>query len=71
MSGTTIGGQAAATTNKAKYGADFYSKLGLKGQASYIAKPKSERLPRGFAFNLELARIAGAKGGTISRKKPA
>lgn len=60
MAGTKEGGQKAAATNKAKYGEDFYSKMGQKGG----------RLGRtgGFFANRELARIAGAKGGRISRR---
>lgn len=60
MAGTKAGGIAAAATNKQKYGADFYGKIGAKGG----------RLGRtgGFFANRELARIAGAKGGRISRR---
>ena len=60
MAGTKAGGQAAATTNKQKYGADFYAKIGAKGG----------KLGRtgGFYANRELARLAGAKGGRISRR---
>lgn len=60
MAGTKAGGIAAAKTNKAKYGEDFYGKIGAKGG----------RLGRtgGFFANRELARIAGAKGGRISRR---
>ena len=31
MAGTKAGGKAAAATNKAKYGADFYAKIGANG----------------------------------------
>jgi hypothetical protein len=60
MAGTKAGGQAAAATNKAKYGVDFYAKIGAKGG----------RLGRtgGFFANRELARLAGQKGGRISRR---
>ncbi len=60
MAGTKAGGQAAATTNKTKYGADFYAKIGAKGG----------KLGRtgGFYANRDLARQAGAKGGRISRR---
>lgn len=60
MAGTKAGGQATAVTNKKKYGKDFYKKIGAKGG----------RLGRtgGFAANPELARIAGAKGGSNSRR---
>ena len=60
MAGTKAGGKAAATTNKAKYGADFYAKIGAKGGKNGHTG--------GFAANPELARVAGARGGRISRR---
>lgn len=60
MAGTKLGGRAAATTNKTKYGADFYARIGAMGG-------KKGRTG-GFYANRELARIAGAKGGRISRR---
>ncbi len=63
MAGTKKGGELAAATNKAKYGADFYAKIGAKGG-------KKGRTG-GFFANRELARIAGAKGGRISRRSKA
>lgn len=63
MSGTKAGGMKAAATNKAKYGKEFYSRIGQKGgQNGHTG---------GFAANRALARIAGAKGGRISRRGPA
>lgn len=60
MAGTILGGKHAAETNKKKYGADFYRRIraigGKKGTTG------------GFFANRELARIAGAKGGRISRR---
>jgi general stress protein YciG len=60
MAGTKAGGQAAAATNKKKYGSDFYAKIGAKGG----------KLGRtgGFYANRDLARQAGAMGGRISRR---
>ncbi len=60
MSGTKAGGLKAAATNKAKYGKDFYAKIGAQGG----------KLGRtgGFYANRELARLAGAKGGRVSRR---
>lgn len=60
MAGTKNGGKAAAATNKAKYGADFYARIGAMGG--------KKGTTGGFAANRELARIAGAKGGRISRR---
>lgn len=60
MAGTKAGGMAAAQTNKAKYGSDFYAKIGAKGgKLGHTG---------GFAANRDLARVAGAKGGRISRR---
>ena len=60
MAGTKAGGIAAAKTNKAKYGRDFYAKIGaIGGKKGHTG---------GFAANRELARIAGARGGRISRR---
>ena len=60
MAGTAAGGARAAATNKRKYGKDFYARIGSMGG----------KLGRtgGFYANRELARIAGAKGGRISRR---
>lgn len=60
MAGTKAGGKAAAATNKAKYGADFYSKIGAAGG--------KQGHTGGFYANRDLARIAGARGGKISRR---
>jgi len=60
MAGTKEGGRAAAATNKSKYGADFYAKIGSMGG-------KKGRTG-GFYADRELARIAGAMGGRISRR---
>ena len=60
MAGTITGGKAAATTNKKKYGADFYAKIGAIGG-------KKGRTGGFYAYR-ELARKAGALGGRISRR---
>lgn len=60
MAGTKTGGKAAAKTNKNKYGSDFYARIGAVGG-------KKGRTG-GFFKNRELARIAGARGGRISRR---
>jgi len=60
MAGTKAGGIKAAATNKAKHGADFYARIGrIGGQRGHTG---------GFAANPQLARIAGAKGGRVSRR---
>lgn len=60
MAGTKAGGEAAAKTNKTKYGPDFYAKIGAAGGK----KGKTG----GFYANRDLAREAGARGGRVSRR---
>jgi hypothetical protein len=59
MAGTQIGGRKARDKNLAKDPL-FYHKIGKKGGTNGRTG--------GFAANPELARIAGAKGGRISRR---
>ncbi|MDR0591354.1 MAG: hypothetical protein LBG75_02275 [Candidatus Nomurabacteria bacterium] len=62
MAGTKAGGLKAAATNKAKYGREFYAQIGAKGgKLGHTG---------GFAANPSLAKIAGAKGGRVSRRGP-
>ena len=63
MAGTKLGGQAAAVTNKQRYGEDFYARIGAIGG-------KKGRTG-GFFANRELARTAGAKGARKSRRTKA
>lgn len=58
MAGTKAGGKKAAAKNLARDPL-FYSKIGSHGGKNGHTG--------GFAANPELARIAGAKGGRISR----
>lgn len=59
MAGTTEGGVKAAQKNKEK-DPEFYKRIGaLGGKAGTTG---------GFYANRELARIAGAKGGRISKR---
>ena len=61
--GTKAGGLKASATNREKHGEDFYQRIGrIGGKAGHTG---------GFAANPELARIAGAKGGKISKRGPA
>lgn len=60
MAGSKAGGLKAAKTNKERYGDDWYARIGRKGgQNGHTG---------GFASNPELAKIAGAKGGRISKR---
>lgn len=65
MAGSKIGGKRAAQTNKERHGEDFYQRIAKLSNAGW---EKNGRKPRGFAANRELARIAGARGGKISRR---
>ena len=59
MAGTKEGGRKASEKNLAK-DPDFYKKIGSIGG--------KKGTTGGFYANRELARIAGAKGGSISRR---
>lgn len=60
MAGTQIGGRKAAMTNRAKYGRDFYARIGaIGGKMGHTG---------GFYANRDLARKAGQIGGRISRR---
>jgi hypothetical protein len=61
MAGNSEGGKKAATTNKKKYGSDFYARIGSIGG--------KKGTTGGFYANRELASIAGAKGGRKSTRK--
>jgi general stress protein YciG len=60
MAGTKQGGQKAAAKNLQR-DPNFYAKIGAKGGKNGTTG--------GFAANPDLARIAGAKGGRISRRR--
>lgn len=60
MAGTKAGAVKARITNKARHGVDFYKRIGQIGGRNGTTG--------GFASNPELARVAGRKGGTISRR---
>lgn len=60
MAGTKLGGKKAAAKNLQR-DPNFYAKIGAKGGKNGHTG--------GFAANPELARLAGAKGGRISRRR--
>lgn len=60
MAGTKEGGLKACKTNYEKHGKDFYRNIGRKGG--------SKTGKKGFALNPELAKIAGRRGGLISKR---
>lgn len=60
MAGNKAGGIKTAKTNKLRNGEDFYHRIGkIGGRNGHTG---------GFAANPELAKIAGRKGGLISRR---
>jgi general stress protein YciG len=63
MAGTKEGGRKARDTNYLRHGQEFYQEIGRRGGKNGHTG--------GFAANPELARIAGAKGGRISKRGPA
>lgn len=60
MAGTEEGGKLAAKTNRQRHGSDFYARIGAIGGR--------KGRTGGFYVNRELARVAGAKGGRVSRR---
>ena len=60
MSGTKNGGLKAAATNRKRYGKNFYKNIGAKGGRLGTTG--------GFAANPALAKIAGVKGGHLSKR---
>ena len=60
MAGTKSGGIKARNTNYERHGEDFYRNIGRRGGKNGHTG--------GFAANNELAKIAGAKGGKISKR---
>ena len=63
MAGTKDGGVKTREAVYKKFGPDYYRNIGRMGGMNGHTG--------GFAANPELARIAGAKGGRISRRGPA
>lgn len=60
MSGSRDGGLRAAASNKERHGEDFYKRIGAMG-GRWTGK-------KGFALSPERARLAGQKGGRISKR---
>lgn len=60
MAGNHLGGIKTAKTIKEKYGNDWYKRIGaIGGHNGHTG---------GFASNPALARLAGKKGGKISKR---
>lgn len=65
MGGTKAGGQKAAASNKAKFGEDFYKKIGAKGGKAHGKGGFYYSKQHGLDWHIEAGRI----GGKISRRK--
>lgn len=63
MAGTELGSKKATATIYKKYGKDYYKRLGARGGKNGHTG--------GFFANRELAKRAGHKGGSISKRGPA
>lgn len=69
MAGTQMGGKAAAKKNIEKYGKDFYAMIGAKGgRKGKTGGFASDKKGADGLTGRERARMAGAKGGRISRR---
>ena len=72
MSGTLEGWRKAAATNKAKYGKEFYANIGRKGgHNGHKGGFAAETVGKDGLTGPERAKLAGRKGGTISKRGPA
>lgn len=69
MAGTIKGGKKAAETNKKKQGADFYARIGrMGGKKSTTGGFASTKIGADGLSGIERAKIAGRKGGLISKR---
>lgn len=69
MSGTVNGGKKAAETNKKKQGADFYARIGrMGGKKSTTGGFASTKIGLDGLSGLQRAKIAGRKGGLLSKR---
>lgn len=69
MAGTPDGGKRAYQTNVAKYGNDFYARIGaMGGKLGKSGGFASVKVGKDGLTGRERARRAGATGGRISRR---
>lgn len=71
IAGTILGGKAAAATNKKRYGADFYSRIGSKGGKAGNTGGFASPVLCDCEYTEDLhklAECAGSKGGKISKR---
>ena len=71
MSGTISGGKKAAQKNITLHGKYFYREIGRKGgKRSTTGGFASQKVGKDGLTGAERAKLAGAKGGRISKRKP-
>lgn len=69
MAGTLEGGKKACKTNLEKYGKDFYANIGRKGgKNGHTGGFASDKVGKDGLTGYERARVAGKKGGEISKR---
>lgn len=69
MAGTIEGGRKAAKTNIEKYGKDFYRIQGQKGgRNGHTGGFASDKVGKDGLTGTERAKIAGRKGGQLSKR---
>lgn len=72
MAGNKIGGRKAAITNRLRHGEDFFARIGqMGGHNGTTGGFNSDVVGKDGLTGRERARIAGRKGGLISRRGPA
>lgn len=71
MGGTKDGGKAAAASNKAKHGEDFYQRIGaMGGRKSSDGGFGSDKVGRDGLTGRERASKYGVLGGRKSKRRP-
>lgn len=71
MSGTVEGGRKAYKANIARHGQDFYAKIGqMGGRRGHSGGFASDKVGPDGLTGRQRARVAGSKGGKISRREP-
>lgn len=72
MAGTKEGGRKAAITNRLRHGEGFYARIGqMGGHNGTTGGFNSDVVGKDGLTGRERAKIAGRKGGLISRRGPA
>lgn len=69
MAGSYEGGKSAARTNKKKYGADYYARIGaMGGKAGRTGGFAAMTIGKDGLTGPERASVAGMKGGTKTQE---